>query len=117
MDNCVFCRIIEGRESCEKVFESKYVLGILDRNPFTEGHTLLMPKKHREDFASLSDVERIDLLMGVQRVHELSKAKYGANGFNMLGNFGSEAGQKVKHIHIHVIPRSEGDRSFRITRG
>lgn len=103
----VFCRIIDGDIPSTKVYEDEDVLAILDISQTTKGHTLVLPKKHYENFLSCP-LEVIDKCMAVaKRIGEASISVLGAKGVNILTNAGEVAGQTVMHLHFHVIPRYE----------
>ena len=106
-EDCVFCKIIEGEISSTKVGESDNFLVIEDANPVSEGHCLIICKKHFENVfelpASLGS-EIIDLAkeQGLRLVKEKK-----ADGVKMVQNNGEAAGQTVLHYHVHVIPEKE----------
>ena len=104
-NNCVFCAIIAGEIPSFKVYEDESVLAFLDINPFSKGHTLVIPKSH---FEGLLDVDGETLGTLADRVKKIAaklKAALGCDGFNILQNNGEAAGQTVKHIHFHIVPR------------
>lgn len=110
--DCIFCRIIAGQIPCYKVYENKDVLAFLDINPISDGHTIVIPKAHYERV----DVCPPEILAEVAKVlGPLAKAvtaAVGAPAFNTLCNNGAPAGQVVKHLHFHIIPRRENDKVF-----
>jgi len=108
---CVFCEIVAGTAPAIRVYEDDEVLGILDIRPFTRGHTLVIPKRHSVDLtdtpaptlaAMMSVGKRI---AGATRISGLA-----ATGNNVAINDGKSAMQSVFHIHLHVIPRRDGDK-------
>lgn len=102
---CIFCDIIEGKIPSSKIYEDDNVLAILDISQTTKGHTLVMPKKHYENFLEMPK-EEYEYLMGI--VQTLSKKileKLDAKGCNILINTNEVAGQSVMHTHAHIIPR------------
>lgn len=112
----VFCRIIDGEIPSTKIYEDDDVLAILDISQTTRGHTLVMPKKHYENFLSCP-AEVLKKCMAVaQRIGQAEMSVLGAKGVNILTNVGEAAGQTVMHFHIHVIPRYlGGEGGFQIT--
>jgi histidine triad (HIT) family protein len=85
------------------------LIAFLDINPAAEGHTLVIPKKHAE---RIDEAEPETLAEIAKLLPELAAAvqkAVGADGYNVLCNNGSAAGQVVKHLHVHVIPRKTGD--------
>lgn len=104
-NDCVFCAIAEGEIPCFKVYEDDLVLAYLDINPFTEGHTLVIPKAH---YAGLLDTPTDllkDVIVRVQKVANHLKSALPCDGFNVLQNNGPAAGQTVPHVHFHIVPR------------
>jgi histidine triad (HIT) family protein len=110
--DCVFCKIVAGQIPCYKIFENDAVLSFLDINPISDGHTVVIPKAHYER----ADQCPPEVLVEVSRVlGQIAKAvttAVNAPSFNILCNNGTPAGQVVKHIHFHIIPRRENDRVF-----
>ena len=112
MDNCIFCKIIKGDIPCYKVYEDDDVLAFLDISQTTKGHTLVIPKKHYDNFLAtpkelMNKVMNVAQIIGQVQIHQL-----GAKGVNILTNCYKEAGQTVMHFHVHVIPRYEGTDGF-----
>jgi histidine triad (HIT) family protein len=109
-EDCVFCKIAQNEKKENYVDESDSFFAVRDINPRTEGHTLVIPKKH---FVTLLDIPNKlgdELLEFIKKVSsKLMDMKLG-DGFNLLMNNLDVAGQVVMHAHVHVIPRKEGDR-------
>lgn len=91
------------------IFESKLVLGVWDGYPVSEGHALLMPKRHFATWFEAHAAEQVALLAGVDCVREAIESRYNPDGYNIGVNSGPAAGQTVAHLHLHVIPRYKGD--------
>lgn len=106
---CPFCGIIRGEQESEKVYEDEDVLAILDIRPSTPGHTLVIPKKHKQNINQLSEADMASLFSAVDKVVEKIGSALSPDGFNVGWNQGEAAGQAVPHIHIHVLPRFEDD--------
>ena len=107
--DCVFCRIIHGKEPSAKVYEDELVVAFLDINPINPGHTLVVPKRHVEYFDQLSDDEAVRMAIVVRRLAKAIIKAVKAHGYNILSNNGVVAGQRIPHLHIHIIPRFKGD--------
>ena len=108
-NNCIFCKISQGKIPIKKVAESNNFIAILDANPKTEGHTLIIPKKH---FVTLLDIPNTlgeELLKLTKKITSDMLDKKQGDGFNIIMNNLECAGQVVFHAHIHIIPRKEGD--------
>jgi histidine triad (HIT) family protein len=81
----------------------------MDIKPVNPGHALVIPKKHFADYASTSDEALREMSVMARRLGEATMKALGAQGFNLVVNNGRAAGQLVDHVHLHVIPRFEGD--------
>lgn len=108
-DDCIFCKIAKGEIPCHKVWEDENFLAMLDINPVGEGHTLVMPKKHFDDLMSLDKNLSSKYVEAIQKVVRILMEKYKGEGFNIVLNNGEVAGQVVKHVHFHILPRKKGD--------
>ena len=108
-DDCLFCRIIQGRIPSQKVYEDPRVTAILDINPVAPGHTLVLPREHHATFTDLPGPLLAELAARTQQVARGVMRATGAPGFNLLMNNHRCSGQAVFHAHWHVIPRREGD--------
>jgi len=106
VNRCLFCDVDHKRV----MFENKYAYVIRDGFPVTKGHSLIIPKRHIEDYFELSEKELLacDLLLRTART-EILKNDSSVQGFNIGMNSGLVAGQTIFHCHIHLIPRREGD--------
>ena len=105
--DCIFCNVVGKREI---LAENDYCLAFLDAFPVTEGHTLIIPKRHVADYFELNKQETaaINDLLHLRRKEMLSKDA-SIKGFNVGVNIGHYAGQSIMHCHVHLIPRREGD--------
>ena len=108
-ENCLFCSI-QSDDRKRIVAENELAYAIRDGFPVTEGHTLLIPKRHTPDYFGLvqSEVHAINALMTEQK-DRLSVDDPTIEGFNIGMNCGEVAGQTVFHCHLHLIPRRKGD--------
>ncbi len=105
MEKDVFCKIIDGEIPSYTIYEDDDVIAFLDISQVTRGHTLVVSKKHFDNFlATPSDV--MHKVMDVaQKIGQAQITRLGAKGVNILTNCYPEAGQTVMHFHVHVIPR------------
>ena len=108
-NNCVFCAIAAGEIPSFKVYEDDIVLAYLDINPFTKGHVLVIPKEHTEGLLDTPDATLAAVIARVKKVAAHIKEALPCDGFNILQNNGEAAGQTVRHIHFHIVPRWNGD--------
>lgn len=109
MDDCIFCKILKKEIPSFSILENENSLAFLDINPCAPGHTVVVPKKHKENIIELSEDEVSLLFLFVRDIVRLLKEKVRCQGFTIGVNHGSVAGQAVPHIHVHIIPRFEGD--------
>jgi histidine triad (HIT) family protein len=108
---CVFCEIVAGTAPAIPVYEDDDFLGILDIRPFTRGHTLVVPKRHSVDLTDTPAETLAGMLAVGQRIAQATRAsELSATGNNVAINDGKSAMQTVFHIHLHVIPRRDGDK-------
>ena len=109
MNDCVFCKIRDGQIPSLKVYEDEHTLCIMDINPVTRGHCLVLTKAHA---ATIWDADVADLqaaIVTAKRVAEALKAAVKPDGLNMLQANGAAAFQSVFHFHLHLIPRWNND--------
>ena len=103
--HCPFCFLTPDRI----VSESECTITIRDAFPVSEGHTLIISKRHVQSFFELDTVERTAVLLAVEEAKNDLAGKYSPGGFNVGINDGEAAGQTVPHLHVHLIPRYKGD--------
>ncbi len=109
MDDCIFCKISEGRLPSSKVYESDTLYAFLDLNPCHKGHTLIIPRQHCRDIFEVDPAIGGDVLRAMKDIAAALKKVTGCTGVNVLQNNGRDAGQMVDHLHWHLIPRFAGD--------
>ncbi len=109
MDDCLFCKIIEGKISCVKIYEDNKFLAFLDIAPVNKGHTLILPKKHFETFLDMNEKELTKIMLFTQKIAKSIVNGTKADGFNIMLNNKRAAGQVIDHVHFHIIPRFEND--------
>jgi diadenosine tetraphosphate (Ap4A) HIT family hydrolase len=108
---CVFCEIVAGRAPAIRIHEDDDYLAILDIRPFTRGHTLVIPKRHSVDLTDTPAGTLTGMLALGQRIARATRISgLAATGNNLAINDGKSAMQSVFHIHLHVIPRRDGDK-------
>jgi histidine triad (HIT) family protein len=108
-EDCIFCKIVKGEIPCDKVYEDDNFIGFLDIKPKASGHTLIIPKKHYKtllDMPSTMGVEMVDAIKEVA-LNLIREKK--AEGYNIIVNGDKAGGQLVMHLHVHIIPRKDGD--------
>lgn len=108
--SCVFCAVVAGEAPAIRVYEDDSYLAILDIRPFTRGHTLVIPKKHTVDLTDTPAETLADLVAIGQRIAKAARSTELADATNVGINDGPAAFQTVLHIHLHVLPRRNGDK-------
>jgi histidine triad (HIT) family protein len=114
MTGCVFCKIIEGQIPGTIVYEDETALVLLDINQAARGHLLVVPREHVGEFHELESGVASHLMTLAARWAPPAVEAVAADGYNLLLNNGSSAGQEVMHVHLHLIPRRQGDRVLRM---
>lgn len=108
MNDCLFCKIIKGEIPSFTLYEDHLVKVFLDVNPNTNGHVLIIPKKHYQDLFDIdTDIILHSIKLVREKLYDLLKEKLNCDGLTICQNNGY--GQEVKHYHIHLIPRYEND--------
>lgn len=105
--NCLFCKIIEGSIPSKTIYEDDLVKVFLDINPNTNGHCLIIPKKHIVTVNELDSELTTHILEVEKKMYKLLKEKLNIDGLTIVQN--NEYGQEVKHYHVHLIPRYTND--------
>lgn len=105
MGNCIFC----SKSGAELICENGLAKAFYDNFPVNEGHALVVPKRHIATYFEAEPEELAAMNELVFRVKELLDSKYHPHGYNVGVNVGEAGGQTVFHLHIHVIPRYQGD--------
>jgi diadenosine tetraphosphate (Ap4A) HIT family hydrolase len=103
---CPFCNPESDREL---IVESATAFAIYDKFPVNEGHALIIPKRHCEEYFDLTFKEQSACIFMLNKVKEIISKRYMPDGYNVGINVGVKAGQTINHVHIHLIPRYNGD--------
>lgn len=107
--DCIFCKIINGEIPSAKVYEDSDFLAILDINPVSKGHVLVLPKRHCENLFDMDDELLSKTLKVLQKIGVAMRKALKVDGINLIQNNGKDAGQIIFHSHFHLIPRRAGD--------
>lgn len=107
--NCIFCKIAAGEIPSTTLYEDDDFRVILDIEPATKGHALILPKEHYANLYELDDAIAAKALVLAKKMTTVLKDVLGCDGYNIVQNNGTVAGQTVFHFHMHLIPRYEGD--------
>ncbi len=109
MKDCIFCKIVQSKIPCTKVYETEKILAFLDISPVVKGHTLIIPKEHVVNILDMPGGLAPELQEAIQKVGRGLIEGLKADGFNLGMNNFEAAGQLVMHAHYHLIPRFAGD--------
>jgi len=104
--HCPFCYPDPDREI---ILEAEKAFAIFDKFPVTNGHCLIIPKRHVADYFDLTLQEQRACWLIVNRCKEIIQKEFNPDGFNIGININECAGQSIFHVHIHLIPRNKGD--------
>jgi diadenosine tetraphosphate (Ap4A) HIT family hydrolase len=102
-DVCPFCNV------SAPVLEDELAYVILDKYPVNPGHALIVPRRHIETFFEATPYEFIAMFSLLNAMRHRTDAQLAPDGYNIGINVGEAAGQTVKHLHMHLIPRFRGD--------
>lgn len=108
-ENNVFAKMLRGEIPCHKIYEDENTLAFLDIMPRSEGHTLVIPKEKSRDLFDISPEALAKLMAVVQTLAPKIQRSVGADGVLIQQFNGAAAGQTVFHLHVHIVPRKEGE--------
>ncbi len=103
--HCPFCSLPTDRI----ISESDYTVTIRDGYPVSQGHTLIIPRRHVQSFFELQAREKAAVLQALDEAKEALDQEFSPDGYNIGINDGQAAGQTIMHLHIHLMPRYKGD--------
>lgn len=113
-ENCIFCRLASGEIPANTIYEDDRYRVILDANPATRGHALILPKEHFADIYEIDEETAAGAMRLAKRMAAHMTDVLKCDGFNILQNNREAAGQTVFHFHMHLVPRYEDERNERI---
>ena len=113
-DNCIFCKIIEKETPSKILYENNNTIAFLDIFPISQGHTIVIPKKHYTTLETIPINDLHEVMAAVKIVSNLIYKNLNIDGYNILQNNYKAAGQVINHFHIHIIPRSNADGKFKL---
>lgn len=108
-ENCIFCKIADGEIPSKTLYEDDMFRVILDINPASKGHALILTKKHFKNIYEMDNVTASEVFVLAKRMAKAMTEALGCDGFNIVQNNGEVAGQTVFHFHLHLIPRYTND--------
>ena len=110
--DCIFCKIANGEIPSATLYEDEDCRVILDLGPASKGHGLILPKQHYANIYEIDEtVAAKAFVLAKKMAGKMTKA-LNCDGFNVVQNNGTAAGQTVFHFHMHLIPRYEGEEDF-----
>lgn len=109
VDDCIFCKINKGEIPSTTIYEDDDFKVMLDINPASRGHAVILPKNHAADLFELADDDAEKLFKIARKCAKSMMEVLHCDGINVLQNNGEAAGQTVFHLHVHLIPRYKGD--------
>jgi histidine triad (HIT) family protein len=108
-EDCIFCKIVAGELPAQIVDEDEHTVSFMDINPWTRGHALVIPRTHSRNLYETPDGDLSHAIVAAKRLALRMKERLGCDGVNLLNSCEPAAWQTVFHLHVHVIPRYEGD--------
>jgi ATP adenylyltransferase len=115
---CLFCSLLAEQDGFENLIlhRGEHAFVILNRYPYTNGHTMVVPYTHAASLEDLSEDILHEMILFTQKTLQILRFVYQTNGFNIGSNIGEAAGAGVKeHVHMHIVPRWHGDTNFMAT--
>lgn len=113
---CIFCKIIAGEIPSNTIYEDNEFKVILDTNPATKGHALILPKVHYANLYEIEEETAGHVMKLAKKLAAHMTEVLACDGFNLLQNNHKAAGQTVFHFHMHLIPRYKGAKNSDILR-
>jgi histidine triad (HIT) family protein len=107
--NCVFCRIVKKEIPASVVYEDEHALAFMDLGQVNPGHVLVALKAHAENIYALDDAQAAGVFRAAARVARAIRVAFEPQGMSVYQANGTPAGQTVFHLHIHLVPRHDGD--------
>ncbi len=99
---CIFCEIINNEIPSKKVYEDESVIAILDINPVSDGHVLVIPKNHSKDLEDINSKDLQQINSVIKKLVKTIKSRLNCSGIHVITNIGST--QEIPHTHYHIIP-------------
>ena len=108
--NCFFCRMLSNDTRNEIILQNELAVMIRDTSPVSDGHSLIIPRRHVSSFFDTSAEERLALMALLDQTRKDLDHELNPDDYNIGINDGPLAGQSIPHLHIHLIPRYKGDK-------
>ncbi|MGL5246328.1 MAG: HIT family protein [Mycoplasmoidaceae bacterium] len=116
MSKCLFCKIINKEVPAKIIYEDEMTMCILDIDPISDGHCIIIPKKHFEYF-SICDNDYLVAITNTSKkiANIINNSSIENDGINYLINEKANAGQEIMHLHMHLIPKFKKNEGFNIS--
>jgi histidine triad (HIT) family protein len=108
-DDCIFCKIVAGEIPAQRVDEDEHTIAFMDVNPWTRGHALVIPREHSRNLYEVSDEDLARTAHAAKRLALKMRDRFDCDGVNLINSCEPAAWQTIFHLHVHVIPRYDGD--------
>lgn len=108
-EECLFCKLANGKIPTNSIYEDEDFKVIMDLSPASKGHCIILPKTHAKNLLELPEEYCEKILLVAKKCCKALTEVLHCDGINVLQNNGEAAGQTVFHLHVHLIPRYEGD--------
>lgn len=106
MDDCFFCKAIKNNDF---ELENEFAIARFDDFPVNNGHLEVIPKRHVADWWNTTQEEKIAIFNLLEEAKKMVDDRYNPDAYNIGMNLGEKAGQSIMHLHVHLIPRYDGD--------
>ena len=117
--NCIFCQIVKKKIPAFIIAKNKNAIALLDINPVSDGHTIIIPKKHYCDWQNTPSNVLSDIVKLSNKVVKILNKSLPIKplGYNYVSNQGKIAGQQVFHFHLHIMPKYKENEGFKLNHG
>lgn len=108
-DGCIFCAIAAGESPAEIVYEDEHTVAFMDINPWARGHAIVIPRRHARDLVEIEEADLTHTVIAAKHLAGRMREALGCEEVALWNSCGSAAGQVIPHLHLHLIPRYQGD--------
>ncbi len=109
-EECIFCKIVKKQAPASIIYEDESVMAFVDIRPLNLGHCLVVPKVHYVDIFDIPEKELCNVHETSKLISPAIKKATKADGISIIQQNGKSAGQDIFHLHVHVVPRFEGQK-------
>lgn len=107
--DCIFCKIASGKIPSRVIMQNENAMALLDAFPLAAGHALIIPKRHYAKVQEMGREDAMELFEMTWKVSGAVEAGAGVSASTIAIHNGREAGQEIPHVHVHIVPRKQGD--------